>query len=218
MRKNKVICGATKKNGELCQMAPAPGRSRCRFHGGAALAGLESPAWKHGKYSKAMPSRLLDRYEATVADPDLLSATSEIALMTARLEDLLKRADSGESSRIWGKLSEAVDEFEDKSAMGMPTSNEVARIRKLCDAGQQDWMLWKDVEELLEQRRRHLDYEMKRRVQMAAMVPIEEVISTAAALLNAVREEVDDLATFNRIAIAFGRIVGAGAPSSAQPR
>jgi hypothetical protein len=45
-------CGATTRDGTPCQRWTAPGRSRCRLHGGATPRGDVSPHFKHGWYSK----------------------------------------------------------------------------------------------------------------------------------------------------------------------
>jgi len=44
----KKICGAKTRRGTPCQSPPAKGKKRCRLHGGASLAGIESPSFKHG--------------------------------------------------------------------------------------------------------------------------------------------------------------------------
>lgn len=55
---------------------------------------------KSGKFSDAVPERYLDDYERALADPNLLSLRDEIALLDARIIELLKRVDSRTLLRI----------------------------------------------------------------------------------------------------------------------
>jgi len=49
-------CGAKTRSGEPCRRSPAPGKRRCRLHGGApgsgAPMGERNGAWKGGRYSR----------------------------------------------------------------------------------------------------------------------------------------------------------------------
>jgi hypothetical protein len=45
------------RGGEPCRNAAMP-NGRCRMHGGKSPAGIASPAWKSGRFSRYMPKRL----------------------------------------------------------------------------------------------------------------------------------------------------------------
>jgi hypothetical protein len=53
----KAPCGARTRVGGTCRRAPAPGKSRCRLHGGAAGSGAplgsKNGNYRHGRYSQA---------------------------------------------------------------------------------------------------------------------------------------------------------------------
>lgn len=164
-------CGAKTRAGKVCQ-GQAMANGRCRMHGGSTPQGMASVHYKHGRYSKALAGTLLDRFEQSLNDPDLLALEAEIALVDA--------------------LTEAHTEV-----LGNPEATDRSRAAAESRALQ-----------LIEQRRKLTASEADRRVQMSLMVPVGEVVSTAAALLTVVREEVDDLETFNRIAAHFDRLVG----------
>jgi hypothetical protein len=53
--------------------------------------------YSHGRYSKVLPVRILARYRQASKDADLTALRSEIALLDARVGDLLTRIDTGES-------------------------------------------------------------------------------------------------------------------------
>jgi hypothetical protein len=56
-------CGAKMRSGGLCQAKPAPGKRRCRLHGGAegsgAPFGRRNGNFKEGKFSKALRDQRL---------------------------------------------------------------------------------------------------------------------------------------------------------------
>ena len=55
-----------------------------------------------------MPARLLERFEATLADPDLLSLRAEIGLVDARLAGLVAGVDGDEpaGAPAWGEVAD----------------------------------------------------------------------------------------------------------------
>ena len=82
------LCGAKTRSGSACQNRPMP-NGRCRMHGGKSLGGIASPNFKHGGYSKFLPVRLGDNYQEAMADPELLALRDDIALLDARVHDLM---------------------------------------------------------------------------------------------------------------------------------
>jgi hypothetical protein len=79
----------SKRSGQQCQNPPVRGRGTCRMHGGHQPRGIASPHWKGRGYSKDLPTRLADRYRAALADPDLIVCASEVALVDARIGEIL---------------------------------------------------------------------------------------------------------------------------------
>lgn len=89
---------------------------RCRIHGGATPGGFASPHFKTGRYSKVLPAALRDRYEQARGDEDLLSLRDELALVDARIGEVLQ-----------GKL----DDTRWSEALGL-----IERRRKLAESEQ----------------------------------------------------------------------------------
>ena len=87
---HKKICGAKRKNaeGKVCQLPPAKGRNRCRFHGGHSPVGTASATWKNGRYSKYFPTGLRKKYEAFLQDPRRLTLDHEIATCDTHMSEL----------------------------------------------------------------------------------------------------------------------------------
>src|SRR5690348_17116908 len=98
-------CGAKRRNGEPCK-ARAMLNGRCRIHGGKSPAGIPSPHYRDGRYSKVLPQRMRDAYTLAMDDPQLLEQREQIAVLDARLLDLLGRVDTGESGALWQALKD----------------------------------------------------------------------------------------------------------------
>lgn len=62
---------------------------RCRIHGGATPSGIALPQFRTGRYSKALPGGLRERYEQALGDEELLSLRDEVALLDARIAETL---------------------------------------------------------------------------------------------------------------------------------
>jgi hypothetical protein len=99
----KRTCGAKTDRGP-CKKPPMKGRTRCDRHGGKSLAGAASPTFKHGRYSKHLPTNLIPSFQAALEDPDLLSLRSEIALTQCRIDQVIESA-QGHAARLdWEAL------------------------------------------------------------------------------------------------------------------
>lgn len=108
---DRPTCGAKTRAGGVCQRPPARGRTRCRLHGGATPRGLASPHYRGRGYSKDLPTRLADHYLDTLDDPDRLSSVHELALLDARIWQLVKRLHTGETGSQWAAMKRAHDDF-----------------------------------------------------------------------------------------------------------
>lgn len=133
---------------------------RCRLHGGRTPAGVASPHFKTGRYSKVLPARLLERYQTALADPDLLAMHDEIALLDAQLQEIV--------------------------------------------AGDPDW---ETVVLLVEQRRRLVESERKRLIDLQQVVTAGEAVALATQLIDVVRRHVTDRETLAAIGREFGALL-----------
>jgi hypothetical protein len=99
----KKTCGAKTDRGP-CKKPPMKGRTRCDRHGGKSLAGAASPRFKHGRYSKHLPTNLIPSFQAAMADPDLLSLRAEIALTQCRIDQIIETAQGDSTGLDWESL------------------------------------------------------------------------------------------------------------------
>ena len=87
--KEKVVCGAKRRNGEPCKNSPLTGKTRCKFHGGASNKPAEKGnqrAVSHGIYSSFMSDD-----DKTIWDGiELGKVDDELRLCRFRLQRALK--------------------------------------------------------------------------------------------------------------------------------
>ena len=185
---------------------------RCRMHGGNAKRGAGSGTFKTGKYSKYLPDRLSSRYLEAVNDPELLALRDDIALIDARLAEVLGRIDTGESGKVWESVAETFNDLKVASRTGNANKATVA-MRELDDLisnGLADNVIWSEIGELLEKRRRIIESERRRLIDMQQMITAENAMLLVAALVGVIREHVTDRGILNAISADIGKLTAVG--------
>ncbi len=202
------VCGAKTRAGAQCQNA-SMSNGRCRMHGGSTPTGVALPQTKHGRYSKHLPTRLAGAYAEAQADGRLLELRDDIALIDARLQDVLGRVDTGESGEVWQRLVKAKVEV-----LTAPKEEKTARLAdllRLIDEGADDYAAWMDVRSLVEQRRKLVESERKRLVEMQQTITAERAMLLIGAITGIIKAHVTDSAQLGAIAADIGALV---APTS----
>lgn len=202
------VCGAKTRGGGACQRAPMD-NGRCYLHGGMTPRGVASPQFRTGRYSKVLPARLTDRYREALDDPALLELREEISLLDARLADLLGRVETGESGEVWRLLRAAFAEFtKARSAAKIPEMTAaLGVIEGLIVRGLADYAAWQEVGAVLEQRRKLVESERKRLVEMQQMITSEQAMVMLAAVVDTVRRHVTDRSALAAISADIARLV-----------
>lgn len=193
------------------------------MHGGKSLSGIAHPTLTTGRYSKNLPTRLMATYKERLADTNILALNDDLALLDARLEDVLAKVDTGETGETWAALLSAVHEFEEAERAARSTDNAVKRaewthdreeamrtIIVLCQAGMADYTAWNEVKHILEQRRKSVETETRRRVLMQQLMTAEQATLMQAAVLDIIKRNVSDRPTLAAIAADFGRLAVSG--------
>lgn len=203
-------CGAKTRQGGVCKQ-PALPNGRCHYHGGKSLAGLASPTYQTGRYSKVLPARLAGRYAEAQADAALLELRDDIALTDARLVDLLGRVDTGESGALWQALQALrLDVIAYKRAGD--TVKMAEALNALLDTiGQAhaDYRAWAEIGAVLDQRRRLVESERKRLVEMQQTLTVEKAMLLIGAIGGIIKAHVDDRAILAKISADISALVAA---------
>ena len=177
---------------------------RCRMHGGRSLFGPAAAGYKHGRYSKVLPARMQQSYQEAAGDDDLLALRAEIALIDARIQDVLKRVDSGESGKVWQDAQAAWLGFvaANEAKDGQKRQKHAGELDRLIRRGVSDSLAWSEVTRLLDQRRRLVESERKRLVDLQQMITAERALVLLTAVLAELKDSVTkhtDKKTGNRI-------------------
>lgn len=113
--KNVSKCGAKTRSGDPCKNLCVTGSNRCRMHGGKTPRGMANVNTLHGRYSKAIPTRLAERYEAMLADPQIWQLHDEMALVNARISELIGKlspdddVDDEADRGTWKEIGEHIE-------------------------------------------------------------------------------------------------------------
>jgi len=204
----KAICGAMTKKGEPCERSPMP-NGKCWLHGGATPNGLASPNTTHGRYSKYLPARLAGKYLEAQNDPELLNLAGEIGLVEARIAELLEGVDRDAVGRVWAKIRATYDDLD--LAMKTGDSNGtiacMVELGKLTRTGNRDYYAWEEIVKLIEQRRKLVDSERKRRVDMQNMITADRAMLLVSAIVGVIRDNVADRKVLTRISNEIGKLI-----------
>lgn len=209
-------CGAKAKRTGLPCRSPAMSNGRCRIHGGKSLAGISSPRTTTGRYSKHLPTRMGERYQQALTDPELLAMREEVALLDARLSDVLGRVDSGESGAAWALLKTQFADYR-KAKPGPDRDIALSMIEDTIKQGLDDYAAWEEVRSLVDQRARIVASERQRLVQMQQMLSTEQAMTLIAAVADSVRRHVDDRGVLAAISADLGRLLSHRTAEQAQP-
>lgn len=203
-------CNATsKRTGDRCGANAMSGSDKCYHHGGKSLSGIASPAYKTGRYSKVLPARMASRYAESKNDAQLLELRDEVGLIDARIVDLLGRVDTGESGRVWKELKAAHVELVEANTKGdsIGVVTAMFSIGTLIGEGADDYAAWNEVLAVVEQRRRMVESERKRLVELQAHINVEQAMLMIGALTGIIRTHVTDTRTLAAISAEFDKII-----------
>jgi hypothetical protein len=184
------------------------GSKRCMKHGGKSLKGIASPRWKNGLRSKYMPKALGARFNAAMADPELLKLEKDVGLVEARLLELIHRVEEAGAAQLWRNVQAAFSEFQDalrggdKAVVAVALNDLGDRINR----GAADWQTWGEIMQVIEQRRKLIDSIHKHEVQSAEIVTLTEAQVLFSGMAHLVREHVKDKQALRAIAEGFAKL------------
>ncbi len=202
----------SKQSGERCKRHAVPGRNVCAIHGGKTPRGFALPQSKTLKYGASLPTRLKARYEESERDPELLYLRDDIAVVDARLEDLIKRVDTGESGALWEALHRARQELilAKRSGDSLKQMQWMNAILELIGQGHSDYQAWREIGGVLEQRRRLVESERKRLVEMQQMITTEKAMLLIGAVVGIIKDNVKDPVALAAISTGIDLILESG--------
>lgn len=197
--------GLSKRSMERCKGPAVAGdpRQLCRMHAGGdfAFCGAGNPMFVNGRYSKFLPAKLGALYEEAVANPDLIDLSDHIALLEARVQDVLLANIDGDPVPKWGEVKEMFDNVATAALGGDADrlTETLAAMYRMLESGEKWDQTWAEVQSTLEQLRKLTDTDIKRRKELNQMVPVERVVALMAAVGMAVKRNVKDPAEIEAV-------------------
>jgi hypothetical protein len=173
------------------------------MHDGRTLIGLAAPRLKTGRYSKFLPTRLAADYQHAAHDPELLALRHELAVVDVRIKDLLKRVDTGEAGGLWHHIRVAWQAFKQAQTEDRPLMQARAAVELdgLLEQEVGDYGTWHEIIQLIEQRRKLVESEVKRLAVMQQMMTTEEAMLWLGTLMAILKRHIADRETLQKISL-----------------
>lgn len=188
---DQMVCPQCGTPRELCSNYPIADRKRCKYHGGKNPRGIMHYNYQGKGKSVSLPTRMLDRYEAHLNDPNVLDLTSSIAVLKSRAEDLMERADDAVSSKQWEEAQKAM-----KKLRRANTASKIIDAQNELEAvlarGWRDSLVWKEINSTLEQLRKLNQTEQKRREKAATILTEDQFRTLLAYVVNSIKTRVSN--------------------------
>jgi hypothetical protein len=233
------ICGGKLRGGKLgahgdglCHKSPLI-NGRCMWHGGKSLAGPASPRYIHGrnsrypfikvpemsKYDGALSSNLQEAYLRSLNDDNRLALDNEMAVIDARLIDLMKRIDVDMSRTTWEDAKNAVESLAVAARTGdqRVAAEKLAQLRSLFAHGNQDFELWEAYLKATEQRRKLVETEQKRLVLAQQTMTSQQAMTFLNNIVAVIKIHVSDPIILSAIARDVARLTTSTALNEAKP-
>jgi hypothetical protein len=184
---------------------------RCIKHGGkTGPTGIAHPSFKHGRYVKSLPSRLAAQFEESESDPELMSLKAEVALIDARVADLLLNAHEGGAHSVFADISKAWKQLQyaNKDKDKQKINDAIRAMNEAINAGRSEALVWEQINKLIETRRKMVLAEGKRLQMLDQFITVQEANVFMATMVAIVVREVSDRSQVASILGEFQKLVG----------
>jgi hypothetical protein len=175
----------------------------CRMHGGKTPRGPASANYKDGRHSRFLPSRMFAAYRAAGLDPELMSLRQDLALLDARIIDVLKRVDTGEAGSIWIALQAAWVRLAQAQERADVVTYKIAfdDVGRLVNKGFGDTAAWREIGELIDQRRKLVASEQRRLTLAHEVLSRDQAMALMGQVVDILRRHVPDRDVLSAIAL-----------------
>lgn len=153
---------------------------------------------------------LARRYEELINDPELVALRKPLALINARVLQLLDRVEDGVTNNLW---EQAIEVYADlKKAYMTSDEGEVQKNIVILDGifkrVEDDYKSWAQVFDAIELQRKLSESERKRLIEMKQFITAEEAMEMVKKLTAAIYKNVQDPLTLRKIIYEFTRVTG----------
>ena len=209
-RRCKGIVRNGERTGEQCRNAALIGRDYCRYHGGRIPMGRGNGAFKNGRWSKQLPTRLAAQAEDYANDDVLFSLRSEVVLNDALLGDAIRRLDTGETEGLWsrlGKIEADLRRYRDDPEF----TERLTELGRLIRTGASWTEANAEVGRLIDRRVRLVESERKRAMELQTHITLSQFSVFLAALSEVLESNVGNVGVIANIYRDLNRLTRSAA-------
>jgi len=181
-------CMALTRDGTRCTGHKKQGSDFCGVHANLAATRVNREDGRYVGYAGE-----LDKvYQESLQDEYLLHLRDEIAVLDARSKDLLAQAKTGVNGQAWLQSRRAFERLKRAIAADDPMviPGAIRDMQEAFDAAKFDIDLWKDIQSVMEMRRKLVETEQKYLVQTNQVIPFEAVALMMSAAITALKASV----------------------------
>lgn len=183
-------CNEPLPDGGWCPSHPLKGKDKCRHHYDRKqdIFGARSQEY--------VPLSLLDRFETYITDASMLDMRNEIALIDTRISELVERLDQEDRvsddamdrlRRSLRLLKRYISENREKGINRM-----LSEMSTILAIGSTQADQWAEIVNLINERRRVVEFEHKRMQATHQMITAEQAMALMAAVIDTIKRNVRD--------------------------
>jgi hypothetical protein len=213
-----------------CIKDPLTGKTRCKLHGGKSLSGVAHPNFEHGLYSDVLKRLPIGgHYNDLRAATHLVQLRDHVALVTARIFELLEQMGAGEGPAVWRRAADAMRACDTamqgvKAAVADRTPNRgalMADALRTLDAqiavavavavrGAQQADTWPLINEQVLLHKKLVDSEVKRQKAAHEALSREQALAVFANIADSIRRNVSNVQERQCIVDDMRRLLSGG--------
>lgn len=201
----RCVGHARHRNNEQCLNYREGGTTVCRKHGARGIVARQTQVIQDGQGRRSMrlPAKLAERYQQLIDDPDILNLSRDLALLDLRLEELTGRLEDNESVSGWRRARDAFTKLREALTKGDGGAirEELGRLGQVITGATASDSTWRDIRDVLLERRLLAETERRRLVDLHQMVTVEELMLLMNAILIVINRHVPE--PQRRLAIAM---------------
>lgn len=215
----RINCTQLDEEGEPCtkESVYLSDPPLCAKHGGRYYSNFY-PNWltntmAKGRWAPHLRKDHQERFFRALEDNNLLSLEEDLSLLDARIVELLTHLDTGETGSHWAELSKIVGAYEKTKARYFKTESLcpgvipdamlldfMERILRIVSGGVNEYLSWREIREILAERKSLGESERRRIIEAKQMMTIEQAEHMKRMIFEIIKKEVPDTAAVGRIA------------------
>lgn len=197
-------CKMITRQGQRCKNAVRAGWPVCHYHGAGrpTKPGGRPPS----KYTKHLPTSLVQKYEEFLTDPDIVSCRGELALMDSRIAELLTRLEDSLGDASWVKVRHALSVLKKSLIKSNSIIDAEGLLEEALESNSTESEIWKSIVGLVDSRRKLSETEMRRIEKAQHYLDIQQANALVSFLMDTVKDNVTDPVAIRAISDKFKKL------------